>query len=192
MPLFTAASRPCQALCAKPSTPTTNTQVLLYAIQSDVQPSYDDALKLAAKDLIYPLVQSTYTTKLVRGDRSTLGNTALTDVSNLLQQYTVNLFATDKSQRLRPSKGTSRIAPAGASGKAGAEAGSGALDNGWKTKRLLRQSLAERDLVVKRAVHNFRIPELHTGLMGQFVDANGHQVLVIEVLLLSVHSMSHA
>jgi hypothetical protein len=100
---------------------------------------------------------------------------------------------TNNKQDLRFLKGASRIAPAGsASGTTSEDASDSTIDIGWKTKRLLRQSLAERDLIVKRAVHKFSIPELHTGLMGQFVDANGHQVLVIEVSLLSDHSMSCA
>jgi hypothetical protein len=142
-------------------------QVLLYAVINNVQASYDEALRLACKSLHYPLGQGRRSTIEVFPDSTSTGNW-FTVIGNFL----ASMFG-------RSSAGSTgnRISPLTSNPFA-----RGHLDlNNWKQKRLLRQTLAERDLVVKRAVYDLAIPELQTNLMAQMVDSNNDNVLVMEV-----------
>ena len=140
-------------------------QVLLYAIANNGQAAYDEALQAACRNLVYPLGNGKH--KTVKVNPGTRRSSALADVSNTAGGAPAFVFGTGRN-KISPQAGSDNTftKPDLAS---------------WSTKRLLRQSLAERDLVVKRAVYDMGIPELHMGLMAQTTDSAGDTVLMIEV-----------
>jgi hypothetical protein len=148
----------------------TAVQVLLYAICNNVQASYDEALRLACKSLSYPLGQGKHTTTEVSPGRKPAACTPLADIGNTVMSALG--LGTRYSTRVEPSD--AHDAPPG---------GKSTNFQSWKVKRLLRQSLAERDLVVKRAVYDLALPEVLTNLMAQTVDVYGDEVLMLEVPL---------
>lgn len=127
------------------------------------QAAYDDALKAACRNLAYPLGNGKHkTVRVSHNAHRRRGH--LADISSPAAAAFEFAFG----------GGRNKVSPQTASRDS-------FLTPDWTTKRLLRQSLAERDLVVKRAVYDMGIPEVHTGLMAQTTDSAGDTVLMIEV-----------
>jgi hypothetical protein len=136
-----------------------------------VQASFDEVLRLATKKLEYPLKDSKRATKLRRGDglNSALLSGGIGRFFGYLARYVAQLFACSrfKAPKVHPCmRHTSN---------------KDELHSSLKVNWSLRQSLAERDLIIKRMVHTMSLPELHTTLMGQWEDIQGQPVLIVEV-----------
>lgn len=143
---------------------------MFYTIRNDGQASFEDALQSISSGLTYPLAHdAARAPRLMRHDA---GQTVLASG--------ISTFFRSLGRRPDAPPPHSRSAVHPEARRKGALAAT-ADPGGHAAAALLRQSLAERDLVVKRMVHNMSLPELSTSLMGQYWDSEHRPVLVIEV-----------
>jgi hypothetical protein len=146
-------------------------QVIFYTVRNDVQASFDEVMHLATRGLAYPLKESKRTTRFQQSD----------DVNSAILPGGIGRFLGRIAhvidwEPISKNSRASQVHPARPHNSRNS-----AVLTSSKATWLLRQSLAERDLVVKRMVQAMGLPELHTPLMGQWEDSAGRPVLVMEV-----------
>lgn len=143
---------------------------MFYTIRNDGQASFEDALRRLRSSAAFPREpDAPHATRLARCDS---GQTDLT--------AGISTFFRSFGRRADVPTAHSRGAVHPENRREGALAATADPSAPLATS-LLRQSLAERDLVVKHMVHKLSLPELSTSLMGQYWDGQGRPVLVIEV-----------
>lgn len=156
--------------------------MLLYTIKRDTQASYDDALKAVVRDRAYPLGAGKHSTRLAK--RALPLHPLLEAVASIFTPLLVALglkhphYGSIRSTpRSRHRSSTNRIVPTHQHGRFSPLPSTDI----WRPKKMVRTSLAERDLLVKRAVYSYNFADVHCGLLGQMTDGHGSPVLVMEV-----------